>query len=163
MALNPLRTKFEITIHIDETPYNVVVKAVNKDIQAKLSANLKENASKYEELDSKKYELKELNSLKQVEEQILKEGNVVEKSRVWFSHRDLISKISNLEKELRILEKNARNIHETVEEHYKELFNLCVAGEDKAKLELCINENGLSYETLYLHINELVRVAQEKK
>ena len=71
--------------------------------------------------------------------------------------------ISSLEKDIKTLEKEVLDVNSAVEQYYKEMFEECVAGEDRVKLQKTIEDNGLSYSVIIIYINESLRISQEKK
>ena len=43
------------------------------------------------------------------------------------------------------------------------MFDECISGADKVKFQKAIEDAGLSYSLVNIHVHEAVRVAQEKK
>ena len=56
--LNPLKTSFNIDLELDEVPYKLTFKLVNKQIKEKLDSLLEKNKKEFEESDSKRFKLK---------------------------------------------------------------------------------------------------------
>lgn len=167
--LNPLRTKFEISIEIDGTEYKLVFKPVNKVIQEKLNSGRQETKAQYEDVDNKRAELKEKKELKAVNDEILKthgeKGGITteQKTETLLENRAYISEISALEKEIARLEKEVLDINSAVEVYYKQMFDECVSGEDKIKLQKIIENEGIAYSVISVYLNDAARIAQEKK
>ena len=167
--LNPLKTKFELSIEIDSVEYKLTFKPVNKIIQEKLDKNRKESKAQYETVDDKRNQLKETKELKAVNDDLLKTHGEIggigteQKTEILLENKKYVSDISSLEKDIKTLEKEVLDINSAVEQYHKEMFNECVSGEDIVKLKNTIEENGLSYSVIIVYINEALRLSQEKK
>ena len=167
--LNPLRTKFELSIDIDGTEYKLTFKPVNKIIQEKLDKKRNESKAQYETVDDKRNELKEIKEQKAVNDDLLKTHGEIggisteQKTSILLENKGYIKSISSLEKEIISLEKDVLDVNSAVEQYYKEMFEECVAGDDRIKLQKTIEENGLSYSVVIIYINESLRLSQEKK
>ena len=167
--LNPLRTKFDLVIEVDGSEYKLTFKPVNKIIQEKLDKNRNESKAQYETVDDKRNQLKEIKELKAVNDDLLKthgeDGGIStkQKTTILLENKKYVSDISSLEKDITSLEKEVLDVNSAVEQYYKEMFEECVTGEDKVKLQKTIDENGLSYSVIIIYINESLRLSQEKK
>lgn len=167
--LNPLKTKHDIEMQIDDIFFKVTFKPVNKHIQEKLNRTRELNKEQYETIDAKRFELKEFKDFKSVNDEILStfgtDGGIdsKEKTAILLENKDYIKKISSLEKEIRELDKDLEDVNILIEDYYKQMFEECIFGEDKVKFQKAIDDAGLSYSLVNIHINESVRAAQEKK
>lgn len=171
--LNPLRTNFDIDLELDKVPYKLTFKLVNKQIKEKLDSLLEENKKEFEESDSKRFELKEYFDLRRVNDELLttyttdedvKGGITLEqRTALLIENKEHITTINSLEKEIKILDKDLKDVNVNVENYYKEMLESCVTGEDKVKFFKAVDEAGISYTLVNVHINEAVRAAQEKK
>ena len=161
--LNPLRTKHNIEITIDDTPFKLVFKPVNKHIQEKLDALKDKNVEQYENLDSKRAELKEIKDLKAVNDELLKVEKLENRAEILFENKSYISQISSLEKDIKNIDKTLEDVNTAVETYYKTAFEECITGEDKVKFQNAIDEAGISYIVVNSYISEAVRESQEKK
>ena len=167
--LNPLRTKFNITIEIDDIYYKVTFKPVNKIIQEKLNLGRDESKAQYEDVDNKRLELKETKELKFLNDEILKTHGEIggisteQKTEILLENRKYISKISSLEKLIAKKEKEVLDINSAIENYYKQMFDECVSGEDRVKLQKLIEDEGIAYSVISVYLNEAVREIQEKK
>lgn len=171
--LNPLKTKHDIDMELDGTPYKLIFKPVNKHIQEKLNSARDANKKQYEESDSKRFELQGYLNLKALNDELLatftvdenvKGGITLEqKTATLLENKGLVEKISTLEKEIKELDKDLEDVNIVVESYYKQKFEECVSGEDKVKFQKAIDDAGLSYSLVDIYLNEAVRAAQEKK
>lgn len=167
--LNPLRTKFDVILEIDDLEYKVVFKPVNQNIQKKLNKGREKNKAQYEDIDSKRVQLKEIRELKSVNDEILKTHGEIggikteQKTSILLENKNYVSQISALEKEIKELEKGSLDLDAAVEQYYKEMFNECVTGGDKTKLQKKIEDDGISYSVISVYLNDAMRVSQEKK
>lgn len=167
--LNPLRTKFDITIEVDDEPYDLVFKPVNKIIKEKLDLDLNATKAQYEDIDSKRVELKEILELKSVNDDLLKthgeDGGIKTEHRtaILLENKDYVTRISLLEKDIANLDKQVLDVNSAVEVHFKKMFEECVSGKDKLKLQKIIDENGIAYSVVNVYLNRAVREIQEKK
>lgn len=161
--LNPLRTKHETSLEIDDIAYKFTYKALNKEIQADLDNFKNENITKYETVDEKRFELKQLKEIKTLNEEIVKDTTFLDKAKIFFEQKELVKKISTLEKEIKNLEKDLKNIDDVLEEYHKKQFDLCVTGEGKVPLQKAIEDAGISYIVANIHIAEALKEAVEKK
>ncbi len=167
--LNPLRTKHDIDMELDDVIYKVTYKPVNKHIQEKLNTTREANKEQYEEIDSKRFELKGYLNLKALNDDLIStfgtEGGISlkDKTEILLENKDYIQKISSLEKEIKKLDKALEDVNEAIEKYYKQMFEECISGEDKVKFQKAIDDAGLSYSLINIHVHEAVRVAQEKK
>lgn len=171
--LNPLKTKHDIEIELDEVPYKLTFRPVNKQVQEKLNAGRDASKEQYEIIDSKRFELQEYKNLKALNDELLttfnpddkKSGGIDLEARIklLLENKDYVKKISSLEKDIRELDKDLQDINIIVEDYYKQMFDECISGDDKIKFQKAIDDAGLSYSIVHIYINESVRVAQEKK
>ena len=171
--LNPLKTKHDIDMELDGLPYKLIFKPVNKHIQEKLNSVKNENKKEYEESDSKRFELKGYLNLKSLNDELLSTFTVDEnvkggitleqKTAILLENKEYISKISDLEKEIKELDNDLEDVNVLVEAYYKQMFEECVSGEDKVKFQKAIDDAGLSYSLVNIYLNEAVRATQEKK
>lgn len=167
--LNPLRTKFDIEIEVDGIVYKIVFKPVNKVIQEKLNLSKDQTRSQYEDVDNKRAELKEIKDLKAVNDEILKTHgetggiSTEQKTSILLENKDYVLRISLLEKEIKKIDNEVLDVNSAIENYYKEMFEECVSGEDRVKLQKTIEDNGISYSVIIVYINEALRESQEKK
>ncbi|MFY4765187.1 hypothetical protein ACOTWG_10810, partial [Aliarcobacter butzleri] len=68
--LNPLRTKHELSVFIDDVEHKFTYTAVNKQIQEALEEFKEEQKLSYENFDNKRAELKGLYETKSLNEEI---------------------------------------------------------------------------------------------
>jgi seryl-tRNA synthetase len=174
--LNPLKTSFEVEVAVDGVNHKLVFKPVNKIIQEKLNSNRNQSKAQYEDVDSKRAELKEIKELKAINDEILttyigsgadkenKDGiSLKQRTTILMENKDFITKISSLEKEIKKLQEEVLDVNSAIENFYKQMFEECVSGEDRVKLQKTIEENGISYNVIITYIDEAMREAQEKK
>ncbi|OCL85745.1 hypothetical protein AAX26_01812 [Aliarcobacter thereius] len=161
--LNPLKTKHDLELEIDGVLYKFTYKSLNKHIQQELDEFKNKNTLKYELIDEKRAELKELKELKALNAEIIKDTNLLDKAKIFFEQKELVKKINILEKELKTIEKDYEKIDEVVEEYYKKQFDLCVVGTGKVALVKAIEDAGISYAIATVYITEALKVAVEKK
>lgn len=161
--LTPLRTKFDIELQIDNEVFKLVFKPVNIPTKKKLDSLRDQSIEEYECIDSKRAALKELKELKAVNDELLKVENLDNKTEILIENKKYIKDISSLEKEIRDVEKTLEDFNSKSEVFYKTVFEECISGEDKVKLQKTIEDMGISYLSINSHINEAVRVSQEKK
>lgn len=171
--LTPLKTKHDIDIELDDVIYKVTFKPVNKQIQEKLNTTREKYKNEYEEIDAKRFELKDYLNLKVLNDELLatyttdkevKGGiNLEQKTATLLENKDLVKKISSLEKEIKKLNKDLEDVNVTSEAYYKQMFDECISGNDKVKFQKAIDDAGLSYSLINIHVHEAVRAAQEKK
>ncbi len=167
--LNPLRTKFEISIEIDGTEYKLVFKPVNKVIQEKLNLGREATRAQYEVIDNKKVELTEIKELKAINDGLLETYgeeygiNPKEKTAILIENKKYVPKISSLTKDIKELEKDVSDVNTSIEAYYKQMFDECISGEDKIKLQNTIENEGFAYSVINVYLNNAARIAQEKK
>lgn len=167
--LNPLRTKHDIDIVLDDTTYKVTFQLVNKHIQEKLNTTKEKNKEQYEDVDSKRFELKEYLNLKSLNDDLIStfgaEGGISlkQKTEILLENKKYLEKISSLEKDIKKLNEDLQDVNEAIENYYKQMFEECISGEDKVKFQKAIDDAGLSYSLINIHVHEAVRVTQEKK
>lgn len=167
--LNPLKTKHEIEVEIDSISYKLTFKPINIHIQKKLDDNRKTNKEQYEAVDAKRLELKEIKDLKTVNDDLLSTFGEVggitleHKTALLMENKEWVTKVISLEKEIKELDKNLKDINDSIEDYYKKMFEECVSGEDRVKFQKDVDEAGISYSVINIYLNEAVRAAQEKK
>ena len=171
--LNPLKTKHDIDIEIDGVPYKVTFKSVNKHIQEKLYATKEKYKEQYEEIDSKRFELKEYMNLKALNDELLATYTVDEnvkggicleqRTAILLENKEFISKIHSLEKDIKKLDEDLQDVNDVVEIYHKQKFEECISGEDKVKFQKAIDDAGLSYSLVNIYVDDAVRATQEKK
>lgn len=158
-----LRTKYDLEVQIDDTVYKFIFKPVNKKIEEELNLLRNESVKNFEATDEKRAELRDLKELKILNEEILKDENYTSKASVYKEQKELILKISNLEKELKSLGDDREKVTKSLEEYYKKAFDLCVVGEGKVAFQKIIEDTGISYLVVNEHINKALNKAIEKK
>ncbi|WP_026804682.1 hypothetical protein [Aliarcobacter lanthieri] len=161
--LNPLRTKHDLSLMIDDITYKFTYKSVNKQTQIELDNFKNENSLTYETIDSKRAELKDLKEIKALNEEIVKDTNLIDKAKIFFEQKELVKKISALEEELKNIDKDIKDIDAVVEEYYKKQFELCVIGDGKIDFQKAIEDAGISYAVINIYIQEALKEAVEKK
>ncbi|RBQ28416.1 hypothetical protein [Aliarcobacter vitoriensis] len=161
--LNPLKTKHDLTLVIDDVSYKFTYKPVNIQTQSELDDFKNKNSLEYEKIDEKRAELKDLKEMKALNEEIVKDVNLIDKAKIFFEQKELLKKISALEKELKELEKDIKNIDDVVEEYYQKQFELCVIGDGKVALQNAIEDAGISYAVINVYLQEALKEAVEKK
>lgn len=161
--LNPLKTKHELVVSIDEVDYKFTFKPLNKKDQKELDAFRDSQTANYELFDEKRAEQRELLEIKSLNEEILKDVSFIEKAKILFEQKSLVSKISTLEKEIKALSAIHTQLEADIEEYYKKYFDLCVVGTGKVAFEKAINDAGISYAVINRYINEALKEAVEKK
>lgn len=169
--LNPLRTKFDFDLELDEVPYKLTFNLVNKTIKEKLDLLLDANKKEFEESDGKRFELKEYLDLKRVNDELLatyttdvKGGITLEqRTSLLLENKGYVKSINSLEKEIKNLDKDLKDVNVSVENYYKEMLKLCITGEDKMKFFKAVDDAGISYSLVNAYVTEAVRAAQEKK
>ena len=161
--LNPLKTKHELTVSIDDIEYPFTFKPLNTKDQKELDAFRISQRANYELYDEKRAEQKELLEIKSLNEEILKDDSFTEKAKILFEQKNIVSKISILEKEIKSLSAVRDELESDIEEYYKRYFDLCVVGAGKIAFEKAINDSGISYSLISNYINEALREAVEKK
>lgn len=167
--LNPLKTKYEIELELDSIPYELTYKPVNKHILEKLNAAKDTNKEKYEINDAQRSKLKEIKDLKAVNDELLStyglDGGISlkEKTTLLQENKTWVREISSLTKELNELDKDLLDVNIAVEDYYKQMFDECVSGKDRVKFQKAVDDAGISYSIINVHLGEAVSVAQEKK
>lgn len=158
-----LRTKFNLEIKIDETNYEFVFSPINKTIEKELNSLQKESLKAFEKSDELKAEIIDLKEMKSLNDEILKDENYKNKSKIYDEQKELITNIRVKEKELKELGDDRERVAKSIEEYYKKAFELCVNGEGKVALEKAVEENGISYGALHSTISQALAKAMEKK
>ncbi|OCL99518.1 hypothetical protein AAX29_00559 [Aliarcobacter thereius] len=161
--LNPLKTKHDLKIVIDDKSYNITYKAMNKHIMAELDDYRETSSLKYQNVDAKRLELKEALEYKKLNEEILKDVELKNRSSILLEQKELIKNIFILEKEIKELEKDLENINDAVEEYSKKQFELTITGEAKVELEKSIQSAGISYTVINSYILNALQESIEKK
>lgn len=161
--LNPLRTKHELSVFIDDVEHKFTYTAVNKQIQETLEKFKEEQKLSYENFDNKRAELKGLYETKSLNEEILKESSLLERAKILFEQKNLVSKISTLEKEIRESGNIQNQLENDIEEYFKRKFELCVVGDGKVSFQKAIDDAGISYTVIDAYISESLRNSVEKK
>lgn len=161
--LNPLKTKHDITVYVDDKPYPIIYKALNKKIQEELEEFKEKQIASYEKYDEKRAELRELIEIKNLNSEIVKDTNLLDKAKIFFEQKEIVKQVSFLEKEIKELGNIQKQLEQDVEEYYKKQFELCVVGEGKTAFQKAIDEAGISYSIVNIHINEALKESVEKK
>ena len=161
--LNPLKTKHDLQIVIDDKPYNITYKAMNKHIMAELDEYRNTSSLKYQCVDSKRLELKEALEYKKLNEEILKDVDLKNRSSILLEQKELVKNIFILEKEIKEFEKELESINDAIEDYSKKQFELTVTGEGKIELEKAIENAGISYSVINNYIVNALQEAIEKK
>ncbi|PZP12164.1 MAG: hypothetical protein DI602_10110 [Aliarcobacter butzleri] len=167
--LNPLKTKHDIEVELDDVSYKLVFKPINKHTQEKLDKTKNESKEQYETVDSKKVELKEYKDLKSVNDDLLKTFGAVggitleQKTSILIENKEYVIKISSLEKQIRNIEKDLTDVNVAVENYYKQFFEESIEGTDKVKFQKAIDDAGISYAVINVYIIEALKESQEKK
>lgn len=158
-----IKTKHNISIEIDDIAYKVTVSEMTKDIKEKLENSSKQRALEFEEIDNLNFALAEMEEEYKINESILKEGTVSDKSKVWFEQKALNKKIFELRKKINESKKTTQTLHVSIEKYFEEAFDLCVKGENAVTLKNKIDEVGLSYSVIFDNIKKLIARSLEKK
>ncbi|HAC70120.1 MAG TPA: hypothetical protein DCF41_00195 [Arcobacter skirrowii] len=161
--LNPLKTKHDLQIVIDDKPYNITYKAMNKHIMAELDEHRNTSSLKYQCVDSKRLELKEALEYKKLNEEILKDVDLKNRSSILLEQKELVKNIFILEKEIKEFEKELESINDAIEDYSKKQFELTVTGEGKVELVKAIENAGISYSVINSYIVNALQEAIEKK
>ncbi len=171
--LNPLRTSFEIDLELDKVIYKLTFNLVNKKIKEELDSLLNENKKEFKESDEKRFALKEYKDLKRVNDDLLEtyttdenlKGGITleQKTALLIENKENIQQINSLEKEIKELDKDLQDVNNSVENYYKKMLESCVSGDDKVKFFKAVEETGISYTLVNVHINAAVSEVQEKK
>ncbi len=82
--LNPLKTKHELAVSIDDIEYPFTFKPLNTKDQKELDAFRISQRANYELYDEKRAEQKELLEIKSLNEEILKDDSFTEKAKILF-------------------------------------------------------------------------------
>ena len=151
----------------------VIQPNLNKQIKEKLDSLLEKNKKEFEESDSKRFKLKEYLDLKRVNDELLatyttdedlKGGITLEqRTALLLENKEYIKSINSLEKEIKNLDKDLKDVNVSVENYYKEMLESCITGEDKIKFFKAVDDAGISYTLVNAYVTEAVRAAQEKK
>ncbi|MDX4061723.1 hypothetical protein Q6A90_05015 [Aliarcobacter skirrowii] len=161
--LNPLKTKHDLQIVIDDKPYNITYKAMNKHIMAELDEYRNTSSLKYQNVDEKRLELKEALEYKKLNEEILKDVDLKNRSSILLEQKELVKNIFILEKEIKEFEKELESINDAIEDYSKKQFELTVTGEGKVELVKAIENAGISYSVINNYIVNALQEAIEKK
>ncbi|WP_418180743.1 hypothetical protein ACNSOL_01350 [Aliarcobacter lanthieri] len=162
-VLNPLKTKHELVIAIDNLEYKITYKPLNKRIQAELDEFIEKQKETYESFDEKRAELKQQLEIKSLNEEIVKDVNLVDKAKIFFEQKEIVKKISILEKEIKDLGNVEKRLEKDLEDYYKKQFELCVVGDGKVAFQKAIDDAGISYSIINAHIGQALKEIIGKK
>ncbi|MGB3751873.1 MAG: hypothetical protein WA945_09925 [Arcobacteraceae bacterium] len=158
-----IKTKFNISIEIDDKPFSISVQEPTKKQVEEMQEVSNKYKGEYEKLDASKNELKEAQNEFDINKQILEYGKVTEKASVWMEQKKLNKKIFTLKPQITESERTITSISKMIEELLEKRFDLLVGGADKTSLKKECDDKGISFETIIAAIGKLVEKQKEKK
>ena len=130
--------------------------SVNVSLAKRYCCKVSPSSLKYQNVDEKRLELKEALEYKKLNEEILKDVDLKNRSSILLEQKELVKNIFILEKEL-------ESINDAIEDYSKKQFELTVTGESKVELVKAIENAGISYSVINNYIVNALQEAIEKK
>ncbi len=159
-----IKTKYSITIEIDDKPFSIVVSNKLTSIQQdELDEVTQKHQQSFEKRDSLGAELNEAIEEFEINKHILADADVIEKVKVVFEQKSLNKKIFRLKKEISELEKNITSVSKAMEELFAKRYELGVNGADKVSLKKEIVDAGIGFGVIFSEIADEINKAKEKK
>ena len=129
---------------------------MNVSLAKRYCCKVSPSSLKYQNVDEKRLELKEALEYKKLNEEILKDVDLKNRSSILLEQKELVKNIFILEKEL-------ESINDAIEDYSKKQFELTVTGESKVELVKAIENAGISYSVINNYIVNALQEAIEKK
>lgn len=158
-----IKTKYTVTVVVDDKEYKIIVSEPNKDQKEQMLALVGNQEKEREEYDSLSLTLNELENEFEINKTIIAHGSITEKMSVCFDQKKLNKQIASSKKDLAEKRKGLASIETVLEDAFKNRFNLLVSGEGKAELLKVIEESGISYNTVWMALGEEIKKSKEKK
>jgi len=166
-----LRTKYNITLEIDDEQFFIEVKEPSKTEKIKLEKHLEDKTSIFKkqienekEAETLTIEIEEAEELLNTNKELSRESGIIDKLSLLLENKKLTSKISELKKRRSSIEKiDIKAMNTAFEEVAKEKYEILVSGNDKEKLKEYMKNNGVSYSLLWEEMQKEVLKAHEKK
>lgn len=156
-----MKTRHEVTIYIDETPYNIIVKDLTKKESKELNTEV-DRLDKQREVFNKKRV-----ALQRVQNQIELNEEIKHKKKVDLpfleEQKSLYEKYYKLKDEVDKLSKSTISDEEIETQIIKQTLALRIGGKDaKAFCDTCLEYN-IDISTILAEIAKVVKEAEEKK
>ncbi len=155
-----IKTKYDITLEIDEQKFELVYVNPSKSKQEDFKKTFETYNAVIEEVQDKQNEIEFLNT------QISLNADLIDtledkdkKLKALGEQRKSIDKLKTLKDELKILGKKELDLDVLS----KERFTICITGDGKEKLIKAIEDKSINYYELMDEIDNLVAKAKEKK
>jgi len=158
-----IKTKYDVTIAIDEREFNVVLSEPKKEDKEALKALSESRFESFKMRDALSAKISEKTEEYELNKQLLKEVGLVDKAKLLWEQKELNRELHTLRKELSDLDTQSTSIDEELEEIFKKRFDLIVSGTDKETLKNMVEIHGVAYRDLFTELGKLVAKAQEKK
>jgi len=159
-----IRTKFPITIEIDDKPFSIVVaEKMSQAQQSELDEVTDKYKSDYEKKDTLQASLSEAIEEFEINKHILADGKVIDRVIVMFEQKALNKTIFNLKKEITELDRNIVGLNKAIAELFEKRYDLSVSGTDAAILKKEISDLGIGFQAIFNELGILIKEAKEKK
>jgi len=158
-----IKTKYDVTIAIDEREFNVVLSEPKKQDKEELKALSESRLETFKLRDALSAKLAEKTEEYELNKQLLKEVGLVDKAKLLWEQKELNRELHTLRKELGDLDAGSASIDEALESLFKKRFDLLVSGADKEALKSVVETHGVAYRELFVELGKLVAEEREKK
>lgn len=158
-----IKTKYDVTIAIDEREFNVVLSEPKKQDKEELKALSESRLETFKMRDALSAKLAEKTEEYELNKQLLKEVGLVDKAKLLWEQKELNRELHTLRKEINDLDAGSASIDEALESLFKKRFDLLVSGADKEALKSVVETHGVAYRELFVELGKLVAEVQEKK
>lgn len=157
--MSGIKTKYDVTLEIDDTSFDVTVSDPSPEQVEELKAMGEDDQIVSEQLQDLEDELAYKKEMFDINRTILADGSVVDKAKTWFEQKTLAAEIFTLKTKHKALKKERGSL----EGLYKRRFELIVSGTAKTALQAYIDRTGLSYIAVNGLITKKIQEAYEKK
>lgn len=166
-----IKTRFDVSVGIDETIFNVTVRELTpsekktlENIGAEQKKILTDQSAKEKEIEANKIDLEEAQHSLEVNREMLALVPLTEKLKIFIDMKNNGLTIAKLKKDRLKLERadftEANAIYERI---YKEKFEFSIFGKDKEALKDAITQNNISYQIIWDEIDKEIEEQKKKK
>ncbi len=166
-----IETRFEIPVNINSTVFNITIrelrpaekKALEK-IGKEHKTLLAEQSAKERKREENAIALQEAQNALEVSKEMLGLVDIKEKLALFLEIKKLGFEIAKLKRERLNLERSDfSQANDALESIYKEKFNFVALGEQKEALKEILDENNISYQTLWSELDREILEHTKKK
>lgn len=166
-----IETCFEVPVNINGTVFNVTVRELRQSEKKALEkigeeqkSILNEQSAKERKIEENTIALQENQNALEVNREMLGLVDLTEKLALFIEIKKLGFEVAKLKRERLNLERSDfTKANDALERIYKEKFNFVVLGEQKEELKEALEENNISYQTLWSELDREIAEQTKKK